>query len=122
MIKDISESQKLDRELSLPELNSLMRRDKESAESNSTTHMSLGKVDSPTVNGCKEVQTKVETDLHPSSGAVVLILVIVLLSSVTFTIGAGWIILRTVQWIQWMAECLVYTMLDIVRVCFYPHL
>lgn len=123
MMKDIGKSQKLDRELSLPELVSLIRGHKESAQSNSTAHMSLGKVSSPTVTGCEEVQMKVETDLQPSNETGVLIIVLALSLCVTViivTVGAGFIILRTVQWIQCLMECLVFTFLDIVRCYFDP--
>lgn len=123
MMKDIGKSQNLDRELSPLELTSLMRGDKEFARSNSTADMSLSKVSSPTVTDCEEVQMKVETDLQPSNETVVWMIVLVLSLCVTVIIvivGAGFIILRTVQWIQWLMECLVSTFLDIVRCYFDP--
>jgi hypothetical protein len=116
MIKDISKSQKLDRELSPLELTSLIQDDEISPQCNSMTHMCLGKHSNPTVTGCQGNQAKVEK--NPRSSIEVDIRIVgfaVLLSS----IGVLTIIMLTLQLIQSFAECLVMMIISIVRFVFF---
>lgn len=115
MIKDISKSQKLDRELSLLELTSLMQDDKNSSPWNSTTHMYLGKPSNSTVTSCQGEQAKV--DRIPGSSIEVdirTVVVAVILSS----IGALTVIALTLWYIKRMIEDLVMIAIAIMRFLF----
>ncbi|KAG5654879.1 hypothetical protein KAF25_007635 [Fusarium avenaceum] len=116
MIRDISKSQKLERELSPLELTSLIGGPKKPAEGNDTTHMSLEKVSSPTDTACEGDQTEVEENqrrVAETNGRRVAIVVLLV-----FILGI-WGLIRILQDIEWLVECLVDMLISIIRFLFF---